>query len=234
MFTAVAKKNLNEAIATQITDSILKGKLAPGDKLPPERELALVMNVNRNTLREALRKLEILGLLNIRQGDGIYIKDYKECGNLELLKIILSAGGTLSPVILKGILQIRRIVIPEMSALAAQNRSINDLEKIKSIIDNRSMDVAEKDLEIHRAIASAGGNLFYSFLLNFFNDTFIDYSHLYFSSQENREKSGRFHKQIYSALKKGDPEKSRKIMLDILIYAERETLINKELNNDKK
>jgi len=234
MFTAVAKKNLNEAIATQITDSILKGKLAPGDKLPPERELALVMNVNRNTLREALRKLEILGLLNIRQGDGIYIKDYKECGNLELLKIILNAGGTLSPVILKGILQIRRIVIPEMSALAAQNRSINDLEKIKSIIDNRSMDVAEKDLEIHRAIASAGGNLFYSFLLNFFNDTFIDYSHLYFSSQENREKSGRFHKQIYSALKKGEPEKSRKIMLDILIYAERETLINKELNNDKK
>ena len=233
MFTAVTKKNLNEAIATQITDSILKGKLAPGDKLPPERELALVMNVNRNTLREALRKLEILGLLNIRQGDGIYIKDYKECGNLELLKIILSAGGTLSPVILRGILQIRRIVIPEMSALAAQNRSINDVEKIKSIIDNKSMDLGEKDLEIHRTIASAGGNLFYSFLLNFFNDTFIDYSHLYFSSQENREKSIRFHKQIYTALKKGDPEKSRKVMLDILIYAERETLINPELNNDK-
>ena len=233
MFTAVTKKNLNEAIATQITDSILKGKLAPGDKLPPERELALVMNVNRNTLREALRKLEILGLLNIRQGDGIYIKDYKECGNLELLKIILSAGGTLSPVILRGILQIRRIVIPDMSALAAQNRSINDVEKIKSIIDNKSMDLGEKDLEIHRTIASAGGNLFYSFLLNFFNDTFIDYSHLYFSSQENREKSIRFHKQIYTALKKGDPEKSRKVMLDILIYAERETLINPELNNDK-
>ncbi|NCC45366.1 MAG: FCD domain-containing protein [Clostridia bacterium] len=82
-------------------------------------------------------------------------------------------------------------------------------------------------------IASAGGNLFYSFLLNFFNDTFMDYSHLYFSSQKNREKSSRFHKEIYSALKKRDAEKSRKVMLDILIYAERETLINPELNNDK-
>lgn len=233
MFSTVTKINLNQEIASQITDSILQGKLMPGSKLPPERELSIMMNVNRNTLREALRKLEILGLLTIRQGDGIYVKDYKECGNLELLKIILRSGGTLAPVILKGILQIRKIVIPEMSALAAQNRSIDDLERIKAIIDNSTMNTAAKDLEIHRIIASAGGNLFYSFLLNFFNDTFIDYSHLYFSSQENRDKSNRFHKQIYSALKKGDAEKSRKIMLDILVYAERETLINPELNNDK-
>jgi GntR family transcriptional repressor for pyruvate dehydrogenase complex len=233
MFSAVTKKNLNQEIASRITDNILQGKLKPGEKLPPERELSIMMNVNRNTLREALKKLEILGLLTIRQGDGIYIKDYKECGNLELLKIMLNTGGTISPVILKGILQIRRIVIPEMSALAAQNRSINDLEKIKALIDNSSMDISAKDLEIHRIIASAGGNLFYSFLLNFFNDTFIDYSHLYFSLQKNMEKSIRFHKEIYSALKKGDAEKSRKVMLDILIYAERETLINPELNNDK-
>lgn len=233
MFSAVTKKNLNQEIASRITDSILQGRLKPGEKLPPERELSIMMNVNRNTLREALKKLEILGLLTIRQGDGIYIKDYKECGNLELLKIMLHTGGTLSPVILKGILQIRRIVIPEMSALAAQNRSINDLDKIKSLIDNSSLDISAKDLEIHRIIASAGGNLFYSFLLNFFNDTFIDYAHLYFSSEENRGKSSRFHKEIYSALKKGDAEKSRKVMLDILIYAERETLINPELKNDK-
>lgn len=233
MFSAVTKKNLNQEIASRITDNILQERLKPGEKLPPERELSLMMNVNRNTLREALKKLEILGLLTIRQGDGIYIRNYKECGNLELLKIMLSAGGTLSPVILKGILEIRRIVIPEMSALAAQNRNTNDLERMKSVLDNNSMDVSAKDLEIHRIIASAGGNLFYSFLLNFFNDTFMDYSHLYFSSQKNREKSSRFHKEIYSALKKRDAEKSRKVMLDILIYAERETLINPELNNDK-
>lgn len=233
MFSAVTKKNLNQEIASRITDNILQERLKPGEKLPPERELSLMMNVNRNTLREALKKLEILGLLSIRQGDGIYIRNYKECGNLELLKIMLSAGGTLSPVILKGILEIRRIVIPEMSALAAQNRNTNDLERMKSVLDNNSMDVSAKDLEIHRIIASAGGNLFYSFLLNFFNDTFMDYSHLYFSSQKNREKSSRFHKEIYSAFKKRDAEKSRKVMLDILIYAERETLINPELNNDK-
>jgi len=186
MFSAVTKINLNQEIASRITDTILLGKLKPGEKLPPERELSLMMNVNRNTLREALKKLEILGLLSIRQGDGIYIRDYRECGNLELLKIILRSGGTLAPVILKGILQIRKIVIPEMSALAAQNRSIDDLERIKSVIDRSSINTASKDLEIHRIIASAGGNLFYSFLLNFFNDIFIDYSHLYFSSDKNR------------------------------------------------
>lgn len=233
MFTVVTKKNLNEEIAAQITDSILKEKLSPGDKLPPERELAALMNVNRNTLREALRKLEILGLLTIRQGDGIYVKNYRECGNLELLKIILRSGGSLSPVILQGILHIRRIVIPEMAALAAVNISNDEIEKIKSIIDNGNLNTAEQDLEIHRAIASASGNLFYSFFLNFFNDTFMEYSHLYFKNSSNSKKSAAFHRHIYTALKGRDSDKCRKLMLDILLYAEDQTLKNMELKHDQ-
>jgi GntR family transcriptional repressor for pyruvate dehydrogenase complex len=228
MFAAVTRKNLNEEIAAQITDSILKGKLEPGDKLPPERELAALMNVNRNTLREALRKLEILGLLTIRQGDGIYIKDYRECGNLELLKIILRSEGSLSPFILQGILRIRRIVIPEMAALAADNANEEELGKIREIMDNTGISTAEQDLAIHRVIASASGNLFYSFLLNFFNDTFMEYSHLYFSELKNAKKSSRFHRQFFTALKNKDSDKCRKLMLDILIYAERETITNME------
>ena len=232
MFTAVTKKNLNEEIAAQITDSILKGKLEPGAKLPPERELAALMNVNRNTLREALRKLEILGLLTIRQGDGIYIKNYRECGNLELLKIILRSQGPLTPVILQGILHIRRIVLPEMAVLAAENADDEELDGIKTIIENSEITVAEQDLGIHRVIASASGNLFYSFLLNFFNDTFIEYSDLYFSKPDNIKKSSRFHKQIFTALKNKDSDKCRKLMLDILLYAEHQILKNMELKHD--
>lgn len=232
MFSAVTKKNLNEEIVTQLTDSILKGKLAPGDKLPPERELALVMNVNRNTLREALRKLEILGLLTIRQGDGIYIKNFKESGNLELLKIILRSEGYLSPVILKGILHIRRIVTPEMALLAAKNISDEEMKKINEIIDNTGITVAEQDLEIHKIIASASGNLFYSFLLNFFNDTFMEYSDLYFSDPVNIKKSSRYHRQIFTALKNKDSDRCRKLMLDILLYAEHQILKKMESADD--
>ena len=232
MFTVITRKNLNQEITARITESILNGKLKPGEKLPPERELAALMNVNRNTLREGLRKLEILGLLNIRQGDGIYIKDYRDCGNLELLKILLRSQGSLSPVILKGILEIRRIVIPEMAALAAVNANDEELRKIKDILETNSITIAEQDLAIHRVIASASGNLFYSFFLNFFNDTFMEYSHLYFSDINNAEKSSRFHKQIFNALKKNDSLKCRKLMLDILLYAEHQTLKNLELTHD--
>lgn len=232
MFSAVTKKNLNEEIVTQITNNILNGKLKPGDKLPPERELALVMKVNRNTLREALRKVEILGLISIKKSDGIYIKNYRESGNLELLKIILHSEGSLSPVILEGILHIRRIVIPEMAALAAKTISNEDLVKIKEIIESNSFSIVEQDLEIHKLIASASGNLFYSFLLNFFNDTFIEYSHFYFSDDNNKKKSSRFHRQIFTALKNKDSDKCKKLMLEILLYAERQTLKEMELKDD--
>ena len=232
MFSEITKKTLNEEIAAQLINRILNEKLKPGDKLPPERELALVMKVNRNTLREALRKLEILGLISIKKSDGIYIKNYKESGNLELLKIILQTGGSLSPVILEGILHIRRIVIPEMASLAAKNISNEEIIKIPEIIENTSLTIAEKDLEIHKIIASASGNLFYSFLLNFFNDTFMEYSHLYFSEDNNIKKSSLFHRQIFTALKNRDSDKCKKLMLDILLYAEHQTLKKMELKHD--
>ncbi len=232
MFSAVIKKNLNEKIATQLINKILNDKLKPGDKLPSERELALAMKVNRNTLREALRKLEILGLINIKKSDGIYIKNYKESGNLELLKIILQTESSLSPVILEGILHVRRIVIPEMASLAAENISSEEIIEIPEIIENTNLTIAEKDLEIHKIIASASGNLFYSFFLNFFNDTFMEYSHLYFSEDKNIKKSSNFHRQIFKALKNRDSDKCKKLMLDILLYAERQILKKMELKHD--
>ena len=67
MFTTVNKKNLSDEIGDQIINKILSGILPPGEKLPPERDMSLQMNVNRHTLREALRKLETLGLPMLRR-----------------------------------------------------------------------------------------------------------------------------------------------------------------------
>ncbi len=71
----IMRSRLHEEIVTIIQKQIMNGTILPGDKLPPEREMAETFHVNRTTVREALRKLENLELLEIRHGDGVYARN---------------------------------------------------------------------------------------------------------------------------------------------------------------
>lgn len=232
MFTVVNKKNLSDEIGDQIISRILSGILKPGEKLPPERDMSLQMNVNRHTLREALRKLETLGLISIRQGDGIYVRDFRESGNLELLKHILYLRKDITSDIIKNILEIRRFISPEMASRAAQNISEEESEHLKSLL-KQELPVKEKDLAIHQSIARGSGNILYIFILNFFNDIFRDFGALYFSFNANCAASEKFHKNIVKAITEKNPDSAKKIMNDILIYAEKITLKYMEKRDEK-
>ncbi len=233
MFTKINKKSLNEEITRQMISKILTGLLHPGDKLPPEREMAEQMNVNRNTLREALRKLELLGLLSVKQGDGIYVLDYRNSGNIELLKHILVSRKEMTASIIHDILKIRTIVFPEMAALAAEKITADELKILKKINDDPGMSLIDKDIAIHNSVARASANLFFMILLNFFNDIFRQYAGLYFSFEENRNVSIKFHKNIIDALNRKDSKKAKSIMLDVLIFAEERTIDYMEKTHEK-
>lgn len=231
MFTEINKKNLSDEVASQIISRIISGSLTPGEKLPPEREISEKMKVNRHTLREALRRLESLGLLSVRQGDGVYIKDYRDSGNLELLKHIVYQRKDKTPGVFKDILEIRRIVTPEMAEKAALCRTESDIIVMKEII-NSSRSVIEKDLAIHQAIAKAGGNIHYLFILNFFNDIFKEIALLYFSHEENRKVTVKFHTDITKAIIAADGKSAKKIMNEVLLYAEKKILNYLEKKDD--
>ncbi|MFW6381098.1 MAG: FadR/GntR family transcriptional regulator, partial [Bacillota bacterium] len=75
MFNAIKEQNekLYEKVVFQIKEKIAKGELQEGDKLPPERELTKMLNVSRSSVREAMKTLEVIGLVNIKHGQGIFI-----------------------------------------------------------------------------------------------------------------------------------------------------------------
>lgn len=223
MLDPVVKSRLHEEIVRQIQRKIVRGEFAIGEKLPSERDLAESLQVNRATLREALKKLELLGLVEIRHGDGIYVQNYLESGNLELFKDLMVMNGELDYGILMNILEIRRLLIPEMAARAAENRGDEELRQLSNEALCESDDgVLERDLGVHHAIARASGNMLYIFILNFFNQLFRDYGYLYFSDPENRKRSMRFHRDIFGAIDKRQPEKAKKIMRDVLVYTEKQ------------
>ena len=78
----------------------------------------------------------------------------------------------------------------------------------------------ERDIKVHQIIARSTHNLLCAIILNFFNQIFRDYGHLYFDDERNVEHSRKFHKEIYEAIKNRQPDVARRIMKDVLLYAE--------------
>lgn len=221
----VIRSRLHEEIVAQIQKKILSGNLQAGEKLPPERELAESLGVNRATLREALKKLEVLGLVEIRHGDGVYVKDYLESESLELLKSLIYGEDGVNADIMDSLLSARVALLPDVAALAAQKRTAAHVQKLKSIVEaGNSIPVLEADLAVHHTIARASGNIPVIFILNFFNTFFRSYGVYYFDNPENEKRSRKFHKDIYEAIAQGDSKKAKKIMKEVLVYAHRKTM----------
>jgi len=200
--------------------------------LPTERELAENFNVNRATVREALRKLENLDLVEIRHGDGLYAKNYLESGNLDLIKAALNTSGRED--ILFNILEARRYIVPQIAYLAAQRRTQEDLDELEKVICKENLTMMERDIKVHQTIARATHNLLCTIGLNFFNQIYRDYGYLYFDNECNVERSRMFHNEIYAAVKNQKPEDARRIMRDVMIYAEEAVKASLESNNLKK
>lgn len=214
----LSRSRLHEEIVSIIQKQIMSGKILPGDKLPTERELAETFNVNRATVREALRKLENDDLVEIRHGNGLYVKNYLESGNFDLIKAALQTNG--SGEILINILEARRYIVPQIAYLAAQRRTQADLDDLKQAIADTDMTMMEKDIKVHQLIARSTHNLLCTIGLNFFNQIYREYGYLYFDDEKNVERSRLFHKDIYEAVKNQNPDEARKIMKDVMIYAE--------------
>src|SRR6478735_676178 len=135
MLKPVEKQRVAEEIAEQLRSLILNGQYPPGSKLPPERELSKRLRVNRASLREALKKLEHLGLVKIRQGDGTRVQDFMQTSGIDLLSHLIPLAQSGNTELVHDVLEFRRIYGREVARLAATRRDEKDLEKLKQIAD---------------------------------------------------------------------------------------------------
>jgi GntR family transcriptional repressor for pyruvate dehydrogenase complex len=129
--------NIAGTIFHDLRRQILRGELAPGERLPGERELAAKYGTNRNTLREAVRKLEQSRLVTVRHGQGVTVADFRKTGTMELLSPFLETAPELAEVahILEDILPARLLVIEYASRLAVRRADNNDIERLRDITD---------------------------------------------------------------------------------------------------
>ena len=132
-FQAVATQRLYEQVAGQVTELVARGEFKPGDRLPPERDLAKVLGVSRPTVREAMIALEIAGLVEVRVGAGAFVTDKAKQNGGANGRLFEGVGS--SPLEL---IAARRTIEPEVAALAAQLATAAEITAIaETIFDDR-------------------------------------------------------------------------------------------------
>ena len=121
------RRLLPSEVASQIQAKILDGSFAPGDRLPPERELASQLHVNRSSVREALKKLEELRLVEIQQGSGTRVRD-TEHASFELLFAMMFPAGPQNVTWIRELLELREVLLPGVLRLGLARATDEELE----------------------------------------------------------------------------------------------------------
>jgi GntR family transcriptional repressor for pyruvate dehydrogenase complex len=196
----------------KIKDLIVSGEYPAGAKLPREQDLAAQLGLSRNSLREAVRALSLIGVLDARVGDGTYVTSLDAGVLLEGLGFVgeLLAGTTLIEAH-----QVRRILEPVATAMATSRLTEDDFAALEACLG--AMDEAtsvsafiDADMEFHRIIVDAAGNATLASLIQGFSGSTIR-ARLWRTITEHEavEITKQRHRDIYAALRAGDSEQAR-------------------------
>jgi len=159
-FHAVHKGRRYEQVAEQLQRLIASGALRPGDRLPPERELAAKFGVGRSSLRDAIRTLEVMGIVESRHGHGTVVRDLSTDSLVVPLASVLAHKRGL----VAELLDVRRMIEPALAARAAANATDEEIARLEDILRRQAEKVRrgeqsiEEDSEFHYTIALAARN----------------------------------------------------------------------------
>jgi GntR family transcriptional regulator, transcriptional repressor for pyruvate dehydrogenase complex len=220
----VSRITLGEQVAAQLSVQIAEGKWKPGEKLPSESELCLALNIGRSTLREALKSLAFVGMVQMRPGDGTYVIE----GTRLLIERIMAHGLLKTDKELQDVGEARLLIERETTALAAERADSEDLrrldalmEEMKESLNGTGRDYVDLDVEFHLAIAQSSKNQMLFELLTRIRGVLKEWIS---KSQELpgiKENALMQHARILSAIRNRDPEKARNAMLTHLQTCEK-------------
>jgi len=221
-FAVIDRSTLPQVIAERLLDLIRADHLRPGDKLPAERELAATMHVSRPVLREALRALSIMKVVEIRQGAGTYVTALEPQQLVSHLDFVFSKD----PVALAKVLETRRVVEVGNARLAAERISDEQLAQLTALVAElrTSLDDADQfsslDIQFHDTICAAADNFLLAQFLSIMNTLAKASRQRTGSVRAQRQRALRDHRRILAALGAHDPDASALAMRSHLDHVE--------------
>jgi GntR family transcriptional regulator, transcriptional repressor for pyruvate dehydrogenase complex len=169
---------VSDRVFVTLLEALLGGRYAAGEKLPTQRALAADLGVTMSSVREALKRLEQMGLVDVRHGSAMRVRDWREHGGLDVLTHLLFRGGALDAGVLRAILEARALMLRELAGLAAQRRSDDQARRIQELAERFAgeedpHDAARVDFAFFTEVAQAAGNLVFELILNAIRDLYF-------------------------------------------------------------
>jgi GntR family transcriptional repressor for pyruvate dehydrogenase complex len=219
----IKSTRIYEEIVRQVRALISDGRLKSGDRLPPERDLAEQFRVSRTSVREALRALESRGLIEIRAGEGAFVRDISVDALVEPLALVIlphrEAVGEL--------FEARRLLEPAIAALAARRATPEELGEMERVLDEQAREVGlgrtgvAQDSAFHAALANSAHNRAISRIVNALMDLLTQSREESLQTPGRPERSHQDHRRILEALRRRDEVAAHRAVVDHLIAVER-------------
>ncbi len=212
-FEAVRKNKVYEEVARQIERLILK-KLKPGDKLPSERELAEMLQVSRSSIRDAIRGLELRGVVEPRQGAGTIVREASADSVVNPFANALKRRREM----VSELLDFRKMLEPPLAARAATHASADEISEMEEILQRQEAKLSRgettigEDAEFHYSVALASGNSVVLKVLDIVMDLLRDTRERSLQVEGRPRKSLIGHQRILAAIKRQDAESAKAAM----------------------
>lgn len=182
MFEAVKKQSLSDEVFDQLRKRIVSRSIQAGDELPSERVLCELLQVNRGAVREAIKRLQQAGLVQVRHGGATTVLDYRAAAGLELLpSLLIDEAGEIQVDTARSIVRMRQILSPEIARDAALQADANLVSELQTLLDRMraQQDTAQRQFavfEFWELLVKGSGNIAFQLALNSLRKT---YSHIW-------------------------------------------------------
>jgi GntR family transcriptional repressor for pyruvate dehydrogenase complex len=215
----------SEEVISQLREMIHRGDLRPGDRLPPERDLAKLLGVSRPTLRAGIRSLAAVGVLQSKQGAGTFVVKSEGPPSLDSspLRLMASLHG-FTPV---EMFEARKSLEMAVAGFAAERATADHLATMSEEIAGMyaSLDDPEQflihDMRFHQTVAAASGNRILTSLMNMVAQILFDMRRKTVNRARDLRESAEMHRQIYRAIRDRNPEAASLAMHEHLMLAQK-------------
>jgi GntR family transcriptional regulator, transcriptional repressor for pyruvate dehydrogenase complex len=227
--SAIKRSLVSDQVFRLLCEQILSGAYAPGEKLPTQRALASELDVNMASVREAVKRLEQLRLVEVRHGDAMRVRDWRADGGLDVVAHVLLRAGGLDRGTLESLLEARRLMLAEAARLAAQRRSEAQAARMEEVAERivAAGDPAAAqalDWELMALIVEASGNVVFQLILNSIRQLYLEHAELFRAVVADPEELAPLYRRAARALAAGAAARAARAVGDLTAAQERRLL----------
>jgi GntR family transcriptional repressor for pyruvate dehydrogenase complex len=212
----IKSTRIYEEIVRQVKAMISEGKLKGGDRLPPERDLAEKFVVSRTSVREALRALESLGLVEIRAGEGTFVREVSIESLVEPLALLMVSQREA----IGELFEARRMLEPSLAALAATRATPDEIQEMERILEDQAKEIANgrtglvQDAQFHAAIGAAAHNRAITRIAHAIMDLLTQSREESLNTPGRPTRSHEDHRRVLAAIARRDADGARHAMVE--------------------